>query len=415
MARMTRMSIHSTKPQASDQQKGYNTMRGTKYLSELIDINSFQTDKLNVVESPTGSGKSYFALSHIPSLVDDPYHKIVYLIDTRNGKEQIIDTYDMATPESRGWYEDVLGINFRYSEDVVVMTYARFGIYCSENPSFPSRFEYIICDELPSLIQFESFSHKPNSHSIAKEALEKAVKNTTTKVIALTATPQRLKKFNASLFTVPINKDELIQYDTIECIPFTNLDYIIADADEEDIGMCYTGRITTMLNIERKARERGLKPICIWSTSNADHPMTDEQLAARESILKNYTLPSQYNFLIINSSSETSIKIKSQIDYVIVNSSNEDTQIQVRGRVNSDLKKLYMPLSRIEDLVIPDDFLGKDLFTEDKNALCETLGLMNANGRPYRWPHVKNVLIDLGYTVSEGRKGNLRFSNIMKA
>lgn len=75
------------------------------------------------------------------------------------------------------------------------------------------------------------------------------------------------------------------------------------------------------------AKEMGFSPICIWSTANKAYPMTEEQLSVRESILKDYTIPEAYNLLIINSSSETSIKIKSSVDYVIVNSTNQDTQV----------------------------------------------------------------------------------------
>ena len=54
--------------------------------------------------------------------------------------------------------------------------------------------------------------------------------------------------------------------------------------------------------------------------------MTEEQKTARETILRDYKIPEAYNLLIINSSSETSIKIKSPVDYVIVDNTNPDTQ-----------------------------------------------------------------------------------------
>lgn len=41
-------------------------MRGTKYLSKLVDVGAFQKNKLNIIQAPTGSGKSYFALKYIP-------------------------------------------------------------------------------------------------------------------------------------------------------------------------------------------------------------------------------------------------------------------------------------------------------------------------------------------------------------
>ncbi len=57
-------------------------MRGTKYLSELVDTNLLKKDKLNVIYAPTGSGKTYFALTYFPQLVYNANHCIVYLIDT---------------------------------------------------------------------------------------------------------------------------------------------------------------------------------------------------------------------------------------------------------------------------------------------------------------------------------------------
>ena len=50
-------------------------MKGTKYLSEMIDMGMMKKDKLNIIKAPTGSGKTYFALTYIPSLVHDALHK----------------------------------------------------------------------------------------------------------------------------------------------------------------------------------------------------------------------------------------------------------------------------------------------------------------------------------------------------
>ena len=63
-------------------------MLGTKYLSELVKPEMLQAGKLNIIKSPTGSGKSYFALTAIPQTLTDATHRLVYLIDTINGKEQ---------------------------------------------------------------------------------------------------------------------------------------------------------------------------------------------------------------------------------------------------------------------------------------------------------------------------------------
>nr|WP_296085797.1 DEAD/DEAH box helicase family protein [uncultured Blautia sp.] len=40
-------------------------MIGTKYLSEAVNINNLEKEKLNIIKAPTGSGKTYFALHEI--------------------------------------------------------------------------------------------------------------------------------------------------------------------------------------------------------------------------------------------------------------------------------------------------------------------------------------------------------------
>jgi len=95
-----------------------------------------------------------------------------------------------------------------------------------------------------------------------------------------------------------------------------------------------------------------------------------------------------------------------------VNSTNSDTQIQVRGRINSDLQTLYLLTDGVPSVIVPVQFLGRQLFREDKQKLIDTLNLRNPNNRPYGWPTVKEILIDNDYHISEGRSGNLRYAII---
>ena len=258
-----------------------------------------------------------------------------------------------------------------------------------KNPDFHQRFDYIICDELPSLFKFEYYSPKPNIHSSAHDGIERAVRNGRTKVIALSATPESIKKrFKAPFYEVPFDDKDLIQYETKEIILYTNLYYLMSTFDTSETGICYTSHITDMKQFESEVRKMGLNPISIWSIRNTENPMTQEQLDVRREILDNFTLPEKYNFLIINASSETSLKIKSHVDYVIVNSKTEETQIQVRGRVNNDLSRLYLPSTETDELVVPEEFLARRLFTEDKNKLCDILNQRNEYGRRYSWPSI---------------------------
>ena len=389
-------------------------MKGSKHLSELVDAALFKVDKLNIIKAPTGSGKTYFALTHIPSLTYDAIHNVVYLIDTINGKEQILRNYN-ATSEYWNWARDIDEDGMWFSEDsrVVILTYAKFGVLTQRYTDFHKNFDFIICDELHSLPAFMQYSASPNYHTIAMMGLQSAVNNNRTKVIALTATPRKvIESFPNKFYELPIDQEELIQYDVSQIIPFTNINYLLSSVDASDVGVCYTTRISKMLEIEEAAKSHGLKPVCVWSISNIDHPMTESQLAARESILKDYTIPPEYNLLIINSASETSIKIKSAVDYVIINSADNDTQVQVRGRVNTDLQRLYLPSTKMEDIVVPDEFLNVRLFTEDKSRLVEYVNLKNPYNRQCKWPTVKDLLVDLEYSVAEGRANNLRYAVI---
>lgn len=389
-------------------------MRGTKYLSELVNTEMFQTDKLNVIKAPTGSGKTYFALKTIAGSLPDATHKSVYLIDTVNGQQQILKNYG-AQAIYGDWEEEVdeKWISFEDNSQIVVITYAKFGVILEKNPDFHQRFDYIICDELPSLFKFEYYSPKPNIHSSAHDGIERAVRNGRTKVIALSATPESIKKrFKAPFYEVPFDDKDLIQYETKEIILYTNLYYLMSTFDTSETGICYTSHITDMKQFESEVRKMGLNPISIWSIRNTENPMTQEQLDVRREILDNFTLPEKYNFLIINASSETSLKIKSHVDYVIVNSKTEETQIQVRGRVNNDLSRLYLPSTETDELVVPEEFLARRLFTEDKNKLCDILNQRNEYGRRYSWPSIRERLIESGYSIVDGRSHNLRYATI---
>ena len=67
--------------------------------------------------------------------------------------------------------------------------------------------------------------------------------------------------------------------------------------------------------LEKTANRIGIRAIAIWSINNTEHPMNDEQKRVRDYILSHAALPDEYDMVIINASSETSINIFSPIDY----------------------------------------------------------------------------------------------------
>ena len=125
---------------------------------------------------------------------------MLYLIDTTNGKEQILEHHS-TQHFTKDWLYLVTHnmVDFEDAK-VVVMTYAKFGtlveFYKSRfQKDFGDTFEFILCDEIHNLPRFSAFLHSPrdtNYHRIAKERIEEIVsKQTGPLVIGLSATPKR--------------------------------------------------------------------------------------------------------------------------------------------------------------------------------------------------------------------------------
>ena len=390
-------------------------MKGSKFLTELVDCSTFQKGKLNLIEAPTGCGKTYFALKHIPSLVKNPLYKVAFLIDTTNGKEQIMRKYHSA-PATLDWQKSVETemINFADEQHIVAMTYAKFGKMCKENASFIDKLDYIICDEIHNLIAFTHIPSTNNYHVLAKMAIEQVVRGSKATVIALTATPRKVHQWlQCEVNQIEIDKERLVQFETRQTVGYNNLKAVVSQVSKGEVGLCYARQIRKMKEIEAMAAAAGLSPICVWSTNNTEHPMNENQLAARKEILESSAIPPQYNLLIINSSSETSIKIESHVDYVIVDCKDEDSQVQVRGRVNSDLERLYVPSDEVFSLEVKEDFLNRPLFAEDKEALCESLCIYRPGKKEvYKWSGIRKYLLEFGYVLTEGKEKNRHYTII---
>lgn len=392
-------------------------MLGTKWLSEAIHSDEIQKGTLNLVCAPTGSGKTHWALRVLPHTVSQPY-RMVYLIDTINGKEQLLKS-DRTQFYSDEWRETVQNGAVWFGEAVagnkiVVMTYAKFGFLADRYSQFGFSFELIVCDEIHNLPRFRSFVSKNADdipvHKIAQERLEQIIHLGKTKVIGLSATPKRAEeKINCPSQYIPVDED-VKRFETKQTIPYTNLHYLLKSLSPTETGLMYITHIEKMKAIWEEATELGFRAIAIWST-RSDKQLSEEQYRARQYILDNEALPPEYDLVIINASSETSINIKGKVDYIVVHTQEEEPQVQVRGRYRGDLEKLYL-LDYGAEATVPDEFLGIKLFTEDKARLCETLGLRDGNSYLLKWTSVKQRLLESEYTITEGRSQNRRYAII---
>lgn len=392
-------------------------MEKTKYLAQAVHEEEICDGQLNMVEAPVGSGKTTWALRHLANELESPL-SMVYLIDTRNGNEQIVSANsDIADHYSDEWLNKVLNGWEMFSEDpqedkVVVMTYAKFGVLVKKYPEFAyGMFDYIICDEIHNLPKFMTFGGEDgedkNWYVYAKNQLEDIAKWSGTIVIGLSATPRKAEeKMLCPIGHITVDKD-VFQLETKETISYSNKLLLLDTIQPGQKGLAYFHRVTDMQAFHCAATERNIKSICIWSADSKTHPMTQAQFQARNYILEKKELPQQYDLVIINASSETSISIFGKVDYIIVHCQEADTQTQVRGRYRDTLQTLYV-LNYDAPIKVPTDFLDRDLFKEDKQALCAMLNLHDSNGRLLGWTTVKKKLEEAGYTLTERRQQSRR-------
>lgn len=342
---------------------------------------------------------------------------MVYLIDTRNGNKQLVLKHPKTAFYSDDWMEQVKDNLPWFGEAVhdnkiVVMTYAKFGMLAEKYPRFGYDFELLLCDEIHSLPKFRSFKDKnggTNNHKIAQARLEEIVSKGKQMVIALSATPDRALKWINSPFNIIAIDRDVRQLETAQIIPYTNKMRLLEELSPQEKGIVFIGRVTRMIEYQKAAEEKGFRVICIWSEHHKNPSMTKEQIEAKEYILSKEQLPPQYDMVIINASSETGINIYGKVDYMVVHSQEKETQIQIRGRYRQDLDRLYLLDYNAESIQVPDEYLDEKLFTEDKNALCEAIGIRDSNGRVYKWNTVKARLLSAGYSIVEGRENSRRY------
>ena len=118
-------------------------MKNTKYLSDVLDTSSFIRGKLNVINTPCGSGKTTAAINTIASLASSP-RKALYLIDTSSGRDRLEKNEHLTRPyvfvEVYTSYTSFPVPEGEIPDMVVVATYAKFGMWVADNPNFASYF-----------------------------------------------------------------------------------------------------------------------------------------------------------------------------------------------------------------------------------------------------------------------------------
>lgn len=402
-------------------------MTGSKYLSDVIDVNQFQRGKINLIEAPCGCGKTTCAKGKIASLASSK-NKVLYLIDTTNGCNVLANSEN--TRKLRAWdigegqfyntttpipYEEIYpSFNQKSSNDMWVSTYANFGLLIQEyGPALLNYFEIIIADEVHNMLQFATYSPQPNSASEARDAVRDSAISNKALVIAISATPDNIRNdrcFSYYIYEVPFDKSDLRQYSQREMGFFADINDVMDALPEGKKGAIYTARISQMKHLEEIAREKGRNPISIWSMSNSEYPMSTKQEYIRERILEEEAIPSEYDLFIFNASAETAINIRSEIDFVIVNNSNRTHIKQARGRIRHDIEMLYVPQSLNVSICLDEKYLNHPLTKQEKMAMRLSTGLKDSHGKPLPYDQLKERLINMGYSWAEDEEGKVILS-----
>lgn len=384
-------------------------MKGTKYLSDVLDTSHFEKGFMNVIFAPCGSGKTTAAINHIAPLASSP-KKVIYLIDTRIGKERLSNEDGMTAPCPYYDNEIMNGMGFWENDDkIVVTTYAQFGIWCDRHSGFAEKYEYIICDEPQNLVLFSKIGTKDKTdipvHKIARASICAAVNNGNVMVIAISATPKPLIELDCKLKDIPIDRTDLRHYEEHNTIYYARPEDALNAVPLGQRGGLYVKHVQPMKQFAEILRGRGFNPLMIWSLDYKE-PMSAEQLAARTYIIENEAVPDEYDVFLFNATAETSINIRSRMDFFIAHSPGNTHITQSRGRYRGDLETLYVWDKKSPYVVVvPDEFLDRVLFREDLKELRARLNMVkDAKGHEPSIDRMLTIITNCEYSYEKFKK-----------
>ncbi len=323
--------------------------------------------------------------------------------------------YDYNTKQT--WGED------QSIEKMPVMTYAGFGAEVRKNAGkfHWLNFDYIICDEMQNLVDYQRFNDRSVNLQMAESALRTIAAERETKIVAMSATPEKIRKrFGELCYEVRFDRSELLQLCTSSSIAYSGKVEELLEANKGKTGILYVTEIDRMKHYIEYANSIGYHAEGFWSISpdtQKKKPMTTEQFKLRDTVLRKETIPEEYDLLVINRASETCIKIKEEhrkVDFMIVHDKNEEIRTQVRGRYHGDLETFYYHSiadenrNKIKKKKVPARFLNRPLYTEDMEELRWEMNILRPDGTHYGNPTFIKYLKECGYSVSDPVKDRKR-------
>lgn len=400
------------------------------FLSDIIDLDTIQKKKINLIHAPCGSGKTTFALEKLPQQHCIP-GRTLYLIDTVTGVEKLLQ-HEACQP----YNSDFLDPNSYFEQPrrkITVMTYAKFGTLCLYSPYWYTYLHTIICDEihkLPEMMQWET-NDEIKAYEAAWDAIVGCIETDhSPTIIAMSATPRRFynrigaylrlnkEKGKMEFYSPKVNQVVVNgrpkKYSPKQVEHYQNLTMLCDKLPLDKKGVMYIPRIEMAQRYAAILEKRGLRTSIIWSIHNATHPMSQEQLAVRDYIIREESIPPEIDVLIINKSCETCINIRSHVDYMVTHTSDNDTirQATNRYRGNLDLIYIFRPTDKVE-IDLPETMLNTPLYKEDVNAFVKKNNIRSKKGELIKSPTFFKIIASRGYIVTQGKiSGGSRYHTV---
>lgn len=418
------------------------------FLSEIMVNKKIIKEKINLIISPTGTGKTTYFFEHLIKEYKNK-RRIVYLVDTNMLEESMLQEHQKyAILYEKKWEEDLVlgeeGFGFLSNKEnkVVVMSYHRFGFLLQKNPEVLNYLDLVVIDEAHNLLKYSKIdisklkkeyksaiddniqkaSQLLNGCTYLAYSIPKFLKEYNIDWIFMTATPNKIlkhKEYNEIIYDV-LQAYCLQGYKTHNTITFENVRNVLKEIKKGSKILIYTQTIKQCKLIKEQLTEKGFNCIALWSKNNKDYKMSLEQLEDRMYIIKNKKIPIDKEILIINDAYETGWNLEDeQVKIVICNTSQMDTITQIRGRVRHDVDLLmHRGKTTKRAIVVPNDFIGIELLKEDIIRLEEYFDLYDSKGRNIKWKKIKQIVIATGkyeITTKQKKINNKKYTiNIIK-
>lgn len=438
-----------------------------KFIGEAIDYDSIDRYQINIIRANCGAGKTTAALETIPERLGFKPSSGLFLTPLNSLREELIyakRAKPLSLEELRRQKESreaVLETNNNYDEEEIkdciteedltklgaqftIMTYASFGVAIRERLINYNDYDCIICDEIHALLKplgMDRAKFKklhPDSTDLMIAEMMKVGSNTyaainaislaaileETWVFGLTATPEPLEKINA--FKGIMKEVEMLtaiqMYDTLRIFGYKSIEDIFTKPIPIDTKrLFYFPLVSQEKDAVEAIEETKRKAIALWSLSHKEK-MNEEQLNARDYLIKTGYFPENVQDLIINSSYDLGLNIKDpQVKEVYVHTGDPVTREQVRGRIRHDIeefgyydkgeskkeiegqkaaKRREEEMTEIELLLynnynIIKNYMDRSLLKEDKTQMIEELGINKG------WTTIKAALINIGYIIED--------------